>query len=228
MEFSHFGQQDQDPENGEKYPRRDHEFSLAAGRIVTLGEAAKAERRAKSWRAPESIIDAALNKDKQPDEANPDVETRQSAWHTYHVDKRTGQTLDNPDAMGKEFARELQPEQNAAGSQAMPSEPATQQVAAQAAQTVQPVQPIQTPVIPVLPRRQQFSTQPATYQVPGMVPDTPVVSGGAVPAEPILASGMQADEQHRLPAPQPLAMRVIKSPWLWLVVGVAMIYYFAR
>ncbi|HET7302127.1 MAG TPA: hypothetical protein VFI74_02235 [Candidatus Saccharimonadales bacterium] len=218
MEFSHFGQQDQDPLNGEKHSRRDHEFSIAAGRIVTSGEAAAAQRRNQALRAPESIIDAALNKDAQPNEADPNVETRQSAWHTYHIDKRTGKTLDNPDAMGKEFTRELQPEQDAASSQALPSEPAATPT----------VQPIQSPIVPILPRRQQFSNPSPAYAAPGTTPAPVQPPLGSTPAEPVLPSGMQADEQHRLPAPAHPVMRVVKSPWLWLAVGVAMIWYFAK
>lgn len=221
MEFSHFGQQDQETADGDKYPRRDPEFSIAAGRIVTSGEAAAQQRRSQALRAPESIIEAALNKDTQPNEDDPNVETRHSAWHTYHVDKKTGQTLDNPDAMGKEFVRELQPEQNAAASQTLPSEPAAVQ---------QTVQPIQSPIVPVLPRRrqQQFSSAPQqTYSAPGVTP-TAQPPAGATPVEPSLPSGMQADEQHRLSAPGHPIARVIKSPWLWLVIGAAMIWYFTR
>ncbi len=79
--------------------------------------------------------------------------------------------------------------------------------------------PVIVPSIPATQnRRPQFSQPYATS------------TAASSPVEPMLPPGpaMHVDDQHLLPAPQSSLAKIVKSPWLWLVVGIGMIVYFTR
>lgn len=81
------------------------------------------------------------------------------------------------------------------------------------------------------PAEQQLSHSPMGGPQQPAMPMTGAVNPSfaqpQMPAEPQLPSGQAADAQHRLPAPQSKLKRVLMSPWLWLAVGIAMIWYFS-
>jgi hypothetical protein len=81
------------------------------------------------------------------------------------------------------------------------------------------------------PAEQQLSHVPT-----GGPQQTPITMTGAVnpsfaqpalPHDPQLPAGQRADVQHRLPSGNGTIKKVLMSPWLWLAVGVAMIWYFS-
>lgn len=82
------------------------------------------------------------------------------------------------------------------------------------------------------PAEQQLSHAPM-----GGPQRSPITMTGAVnpsfaqptlPQDPQLSAGQRADVQHRLPSGDGTLKKVLMSPWLWLAVGVAMIWYFSR
>lgn len=81
------------------------------------------------------------------------------------------------------------------------------------------------------PAEQQLSHVPM-----GGPQQAPIAMTGAVnpsfaqptlPQDSQLPSGQKADVQHRLPSGNSTAKKILMSPWLWLAVGVAMIWYFS-
>lgn len=82
------------------------------------------------------------------------------------------------------------------------------------------------------PSEQQLSHTPM-----GGIQQPPVSMTGAVnpsfaqptlPHDPQLPAGQYADVQHRLPSGDSALKKILMSPWLWLAIGVAMIWYFSR
>lgn len=108
----------------------------------------------------------------------------------------------------------------------------------------QPMQPQQPPmpVAPASPEHQQMSASPMgvagqpTYPQP-MQPHVQLQNAinpsfvqpalPPVPQEPQLPQGNRVDPQHLLPTAKHGLRKVLTSPWLWLVVGILMIIYFA-
>ncbi len=80
---------------------------------------------------------------------------------------------------------------------------------------------------------------PQPVQQPVPVQPQPHLQGAVNPSfgphlpqmqEPMLSQGSPApvDSQHLLPAVTHHAQNVLKSPWLWLALGLAMVLYFGR
>lgn len=228
------------------------EFSRAAGHI-TLGESEhRGRNHAGTIRAPESVIDAAL------ESAYP-RETRRSEWLNYVVDTHTGEMVDRQQK-GQAFVAETRAE---AASGQTPQTPlgqvsygSTQAVPPTMPQTLPnevnytvpasgfsppsnlplptPVGVSQAPAVTDSPVRPTPSSNdynaPAVPAVPGWQPGSQPVLPPALSAlqhpEPALPPGPHVDEQHLLAPPQNIFLRILKSPWLWLGVGILMILYF--
>lgn len=98
----------------------------------------------------------------------------------------------------------------------------------QPAQSSQPDQPAQQlpPQTPAAnPAPQQYAQPQLNGAVnPSFAPQLPQMQ------EPMLPQGSPApvDSQHLLPAVTHHARNVLKSPWLWLALGLAMVLYFGR
>lgn len=81
------------------------------------------------------------------------------------------------------------------------------------------------------PAEQQLSHVP----MGGPQQMTPTMTGAvnpsfaqpALPHDPQLPAGQMTDVQHRLPSGDNTIKKILMSPWLWLAVGVAMIWYFS-
>ena len=93
----------------------------------------------------------------------------------------------------------------------------------------------QTPAEPA----QQAQPQPPQQQYVAPTSAQPHLQGAVNPSfspqlpqmqEPMLPQGSPApvDPQHLLPAVTHHARNVLKSPWLWLALGLAMVLYFGR
>lgn len=81
------------------------------------------------------------------------------------------------------------------------------------------------------PAEQQLSSLPMGGPQQPPVPMTGAVNPSfaqpTLPHNPQLTAGKQVDVQHRLPMHQSTLKKLLMSPWVWLAVGVAMIWYFS-
>lgn len=257
MEYNRFDA-DPSTAGGQNPHFRGQEFSRLTGHLTLAeanqnqqrnpGEA----RQVPIVRAPESIINAALGGQAEAG-TDADVKKYRSTWHSYEVASKTGQVIDQRASMGQAFLNELKPEQmvpTAGQAQSSDDDSVAQPVrhVFQSSGATLPVQStVGTGVQPPIIRPEQLGTPvPQTAQFGASVPviskhqpsaqfpTRPYVSSiataSSVTEEPLLTAGpaMHSDAQHLLPAPQHKILRVVKSPWFWLVFGIALIFYFAR
>lgn len=237
--FANTHDSDQSPFEADSGSTRRPNISIAAGHIVTRGESAPQNRR--PVRGAEALIAAALG---QPEAPAENKNTQYSSWHRMDVDAEGKVMPVSEQHYGTEFYAQAAVEQNdpstvsyqvPASNQTTLASPIAQPTSSPQQQTA-PVlsngvgQAYQYPQ-PVIP---QSYTPTLTAQQ-----DSPVMSQHPVftapvaqpqqlssqPSELQLAPGASVDEQHRLPAPHPVR-RFVQSPWTWLAVGLAMIFYF--
>lgn len=76
----------------------------------------------------------------------------------------------------------------------------------------------------------QPTVQPQPVNLQGAINPSfaqPTMPAAPIPQEPQLPEGKHADIQHRLPMSKSHLKMYLTSPWLWLVIGIAMVIYFA-